>query len=121
MKLPITHTCGLLNHLNIFHRGMLELNAKFDADLLFSSLSHFECDSHTVHMLTHWHLLPPLTSTVKSSLFTLGHSSLLSLVVKLHQCWENHSHYINNGWTFFGQPLYNLIYMKEKQIVNDRN
>ena len=79
MKLPITHTCGLLNHLNIFHRGMLELNAKFDADLLFSSLSHFECDSHTVHMLTHWHLLPPLTSTVKSSLFIHAHSSPLSL------------------------------------------
>ena len=23
-------------------------------------LSHFECDSHTVHMLTQWHLSPPL-------------------------------------------------------------
>ena len=37
------------------------LKAKSDTDLLFYSLSHFECDGHTVHMLTQWHLLPPLT------------------------------------------------------------
>ena len=29
--------------------------------LFLFSLSHFECDSHTVHMLTQWHLPPPLT------------------------------------------------------------
>ena len=27
----------------------------------------FNCHSHTVHMLTQWHLWPPLTSAVKSS------------------------------------------------------
>ena len=48
---------------------MFKLNAKFDADSLLSSLSYFECDGHTVHMLTQWHLLPPLTSAVKLSLF----------------------------------------------------
>ena len=58
---------------------MFKLNAKFDADLMLYSLSHFECNSHTVHMLTQWHLLPPLTSTVKSSLLRHTHSSLLSL------------------------------------------
>ena len=31
----------------------------------------FECDGHTVHMLTQQCLLPPLTSTVKSSLFSM--------------------------------------------------
>ena len=36
-----------------------KLNAKFDADSLFYSLSHFECDGHTVHMLTQQCLLPP--------------------------------------------------------------
>ena len=41
---------------------------------LLYSLSHFECDDHTVHMLTQWRLLPPLKSTVKSSLFTHVHS-----------------------------------------------
>ena len=62
-----------------FPGGKFKLNTKFDADLLFYSRSHFECDGHTVHMLTQWHLLPLLTSTVKSSLFTHAHSSPVSL------------------------------------------
>ena len=37
-----------------------------------------------VHMLTQQCLPPPLTSTVKSSLFTHAHSSPLSLAAKLH-------------------------------------
>ena len=76
---PVAHSCGLLNHLNSFHRGMFKFNTKFDADFLLYFLSYFECNSHTVHMLTQWHLLPLLTSTVKSSLFTHAHSSPLSL------------------------------------------
>ena len=39
-----------------------KLNAKFDANLLLYSLSQFKCNSHTVHLLTQWCLLPPLTS-----------------------------------------------------------
>ena len=62
-----------------FHGAMFKLNAKLDADSLFYLLSHFECDSHTVQILTQWCLPPPLTSTVKSSLFTHTHSSPLSL------------------------------------------
>ena len=54
---------------------MFKLNTKFGADSLLYSLSHFEWDGHAVHMLTQQHLLPPLTSTVKSSLFTHVHSS----------------------------------------------
>ena len=76
---PIAHSCGLLNHLNSFCRGMFKLNTKFDADLLLNLLGHFECYGHTVPMLTPWSLLPPLTSTVKSSLFVHVHSSPLSL------------------------------------------
>ena len=38
-------------------------------------LSHFECDSHRVHMLTQQHPPPTLTSTVKLSLVTHVHSS----------------------------------------------
>ena len=50
---------------------------------------------------------PPLTSTVKSSWFTHAHSSPLSnLAARLHRCCTNHSHYINNGWTFSGQTSY---------------
>ena len=87
----------LLNHPNTFHRGVFKLNAKSDADLLLYLLSHFECDSHMVHILTQWSLPPPLTSTVKSSLFTHAHSSPLFLAAKLHWCRSNYSHYIING------------------------
>ena len=56
---PAAHSCSLLNHPNNFCGGMFKLNAKFDADSLLYSLSHFECDGHTVHVLTQWHLPPP--------------------------------------------------------------
>ena len=48
----------------------------------------------------------PLTSTGKSSLFIHAHSSPLSLAASLHPCQANHSHYINNGWTFSRQTSY---------------
>ena len=96
---------SLLNYLHGFLRGMFKLNAKFDADSLLHSLSHFVCDGHTIHMLTQWRLLPPLTRTVKSSLFTHAHSSPLSLAARLHQCCANHSCYSNNSWTFSGQTV----------------
>ena len=68
---PGAHSCSLLNYLNTFHRELFKLNSKLDADsILLYSLSHFECDVHTVHMLIQQCLLPPLTSTLKSSLFT---------------------------------------------------
>ena len=41
-------------------------------------------------MLTQWYLPPPLTDTVKSSLFTHVNSSPLSLAVRLHQYNPNH-------------------------------
>ena len=83
---PVAHSCGLLNHLNSFHRGMLKLNTKFDADSLLYSLSHFECSGHTVHMLTQRHLPSWLTGTARSSLFIHAHSSPLSLATRLHRC-----------------------------------
>ena len=49
---PCTLLCG-------FCRGRFKLNTKFDADLLLYSLSHFECDDHTVLMLPQQHLLSP--------------------------------------------------------------
>ena len=79
MKLPIISgcCCGLLNHPNSFRRGTFKLNAEFHTDSLLYSLSHFECEDHTVHMLTQRHLPPILTSTIKSSLFRHVHSSPL--------------------------------------------
>ena len=90
----------------VFWGGMFKRNTKLDADLLLYLLSHVEWDSHTVHMLTRWCPPSPLTSTVKSPLFTHVHSSPLSLAARLHLCHANHSHYINNGWTFPGRTLY---------------
>ena len=48
-----------LSHPNIFRGGMFKLNAKVDADSLLCSLSHFERNSHIVHMLIQWCLPPP--------------------------------------------------------------
>ena len=96
---------SLLNHLNSFRGGMFKLNAKFNGDSWLYSLSHFECDDHTVHVLTQGHLPSPLASTVKLSLFRHEHSSPLSLAARLHRCHTSSSYYINNGWTFFQTDL----------------
>ena len=50
----------LLNLPNSSHRGVFKLNIEFDTHSFLYSLSHFECDSHTVPMLTLPHLLPPM-------------------------------------------------------------
>ena len=115
MKLPITsfHSCSLLNHPNSFHREMFKLNAKCDAYSLLYWLSHFECNSHTVHIVAQWRLRPPLTGIVMSSLFMHAHSSPLSLAAWLHQCCANHSPNINNGWSFSRQIMYIHIYILE--------
>ena len=102
---PVAHSCSFQNHPNNFHGGTFKLNRKFDADTLLYNLSHFEWDGHTVHMLTQQCLPPPLTSTVKLSLFIHAHSSPLPLAARLHWCCTNHSCYINNGWTF-SRPWY---------------
>ena len=47
--------------------------------------------------------LPPLTGTVKLSLFIHAHSSPVALAVRLHPCRTKRSRNINNGWTFTGQ------------------
>ena len=100
---PLAHSCGLLNHPDSFCGGMFKLNSKSDADSSLYSVSHFECDGHTVHVLTQWHLPPLLTGAVKSSLLTHVHSSPLSLAARLHPCHANHSCYIDNGRTFSRQ------------------
>ena len=82
------------------------LMQKSDADSLFYLLSHFECEGHTAHVLTHRHLPPPLTSAVKLSLFTHALSSLLSLAARVHPCHANHSLYINHCQTFSWQTSY---------------
>ena len=58
LLIPVAYSCGLLNHLNNVCRGRVKLKVKFDPDSLLYLLSHFECDGHTVHTLTQWHLPP---------------------------------------------------------------
>ena len=107
---PVVHSCILLNHLNSFCGGMSKLNVKFDADLLLYLLSHFEYDSHTVYMLTQWHLPLPLTSTVKSSLSMHAHSSPLLLAAKLYQYHSNCSFMLTMAWLFLDR-LHILIFL----------
>ena len=118
---PVAYSCGLLNHPNSFCRGTFKLNAKSDAVSLLYSLSHFECNSHTVHMLTQRCLPPTLTSTVKSLLFTHVHSSPLSLAARLHWCCTNHSWYINNGWNLSRQTSYTQVQETKKSSTNTKN
>ena len=109
---PVAHSCSLLNYPSRLCGGIFKLNAKFDADSLLYSLSHFECDGHTGHMLTQWHLPHPLPSTVKLSLFTHVRSSPHFLAASLHLCCVNRFCYINNGWTFPGQISYSFFFLK---------
>ena len=88
----------------IVPRGMLKLNAKFDADLLLYSLSHFECDGHTVHMLTQWCLPSLLTNTAESSLFT-------------HACVPVHSPWLP-GYTDVVQTI--LLVLTKAGLSPDR-
>ena len=68
---------SLLSHPNSFSGGIFKLNAKFDADSLLYSLSHFECNSHTVHMLTQQHPPPPLTPSEVIIVHTCAFQSML--------------------------------------------
>ena len=95
---PVAHSCGRLNHLNSFRGGMFKLNTKFNADLLLFSVilnamaTQYTCSLNGIYRL-YW--------LVQWSLIvTHAHSSPLSLAARLHWCHANHSHYINNGWTF---------------------
>ncbi|KAF6119835.1 hypothetical protein HJG60_010221 [Phyllostomus discolor] len=112
---PYFHLCcthcivpeSLLSRPNSFCRGMFKLNIKSDADSLLYLLSHFECNGHTVHILTQWCVLSPLTSTVKLSLFMHVHSVYSPwLPGYIDVAQSVFVTLINNGWTFSGQTLY---------------
>ena len=103
---PAAQSCGLLNHPRSFHGGIFKLNAKFGADSLLCWLSYFECDGHTVHVLTQWCLLPPWLvhwGRRHSHMHILVHSPWLPGYMDVAQTWANHSCCINNGWTFSKQ------------------
>ena len=92
----VVHSCGFLNHLNSFHGGMLKLTSKFDIDPLLHSLSHFECNGHTVHMLTQVSTAPTdqysevvtiHTCTFQSTLLGCQVTSMLHKLFSLYEQW----------------------------------
>ena len=117
---PATWSCALTgnwtSYLSVCRVALSPLNHTSQG-----LVSHFECDGHTVHMLIQWRLLPPLTRTVRLSLFTYAHSSPLSLAARLDRCCTNCSLYVNNAWTISGQTPYNQLifdYNIEPRILN---
>ena len=103
---PVAHNCGLLNHPNSFPRGWSSLMQILMQIHCFTPSVILNVMATQVHLLTQ--LLLSLTSSVKSSLFAHVHSSPFSLAPRLHWGHSRSSHYINNGWTFFGQTSYIL-------------
>ena len=100
---PFANSCGLLNHLNSFCRGVFKLNRKFDADLWLYLLSHFECSIHTVHM--HYHTSPIPTDKCREviTVYACSFQSTL-LASRLHHCHTNCSPYINcSRQTLYGE------------------
>ena len=98
----VAHSCGHLNHLNSFCRGLLKLNAKFDVDLLLCSLSHFECEAMQ-YVFSLNGIYCPLW------LIQWSHGcSCMWILVHSPWCPTKRSHYINNGWTFSYQTIYSM-------------
>ena len=136
---PVAHSCSLLNQLNSFCGGMFKLSTKFDADLLpysvilfyfffifwsllppycsvilnmtpHSTAQSFWIWHHTVHTCSlngiycpHW-----LQWSHRSCVCI---PSPLSLATRLHWCFANRSHYLNNGWSFPRQT--SLLYVRK--------
>ena len=104
IKLPVTsyQSYSLLNHpvspeeYSTLTHHLMQIYCSTRSVILNVGATQYTCSPN-------WCLPPPLTSTVKLSLFTHVHSSPLSLAARLHQCHANHSCYINNGWTFSRQ------------------
>ena len=97
-----------LNHMNRFHGGMFKLNTKFDAGPLLYSLvlnvmaTQYTCSLSGIyhpHCLVQW-------SRQCSRMRIPVHSPWLPGYIDV----TNHSHHVNNGWTFSGQTSY-LVYI----------
>ena len=66
-----------------------------------------------IHCSTHSVILNVIATQYTCSLNSIYHPAnwysevtTLSLAARLPRCCTNHSHYINNGWTFSGQTSY---------------
>ena len=104
---PASNRCGLLNHLNSFHRGMFKLKATLvqihcsnHSVILNVMATQYTCSLNVIY-LPHW-------LVQWGCHFTHEHSSLLSLTARLHWNHANRSHYINSSRTFSGQTSYSF-------------
>ena len=93
---------------------MFKLNAKFDADSLLYSLSHFKCNGPTVHMFTQRHLLPnwlvqwahhclPICIAVHSPWlphYTDVAQTILVLLTMAGLFWTDHIYHKNSPFKF---------------------
>ena len=77
-----------------FMQNLMYIHCSIHSVISNAMATQYTCSLNDVYS-PHW--------LVKSSLFTHEHSSPLFLTARLHLCHANHSHYINNGWTFSRQ------------------
>ena len=97
-------------------QNLMQIHCSTYSVILNVLATQYTCSLNGEHGLP-----PPLTSTVKSSLFMRVHSSPLSLAARLHWCYANCSRYINNGWTFSGQASYSCNFNIFLQIYMNLN
>ena len=107
---PVAHSCGLLNHLNSFveewssvPQNLMLNHCSIFSVILNAMATQYTCSVkgiYSLKCLTYRHL--QYSEVVIVHIFT---SQSTFLGCQLHWCCTNHSHYINNGWTFSGQTL----------------
>ena len=103
---PVAYSCSLLYHLNSFCEECSSLMQNMMQNIALLSQSFGIRRWHS----THAHSTVSTTPTDQYSeviLLMHVHSSPLALAARLHRCPGNGSCYINNGWTFSVQTLYN--------------
>ena len=100
---PVAHSCELLNHTVSVEdclsltQNLMQIRCSTCSVILNEMVTQYTCSLNSIYCPC-W--------LGKSSLFPHAHSSPLSLAATLHQCHTNHSHCINNGWTFSRQTSY---------------
>ena len=91
----VAHSCGLLNHLNCFCRGMFKLNTKFDADLLLYSVilnamaTQCTCSLNSVYAPTDYYseVILVHTSAFQSTLLGCQITSMSPKLFSLYLQW----------------------------------
>ena len=97
---------------------MFKLNAKFDADSLLYWLSHSYATSTQYTCSLTGHLPPPLTSTVKSSLFMHACSTPLLWLPDYIDVVQTILVLLIVAGFFSGQTSYEQLYLKLAELLS---